>query len=62
MIASEVGRPGLGASPAELARTLVFGLRGMRDAASDVTDLRRMIGIQVEVMVRALRCPHDDQP
>ena len=54
MIAGEVERSGIGASPAELARTLVFGMHGMRDTASDVQDLRRMIELQVKVIVRAL--------
>ena len=54
MIAGDVGRSGIGASPAELARALVYGMRGMRDTAFDRQDLRRMIEIQVEVLVRAL--------
>ena len=54
MIAGDVARSGVGASPAELARTLVFGMRGMRDAASDAQDLRRMIEIQAEIIVRAI--------
>ncbi len=57
MIGSEVERSGICASPAELARVLVFGMRGVREAASDTQGLRRMIEVQVEVVVRALQVP-----
>ena len=54
MIAAEVERSGIGASPNEIARTLVYGMRGMRDAASDTQDLRRMIEIHIQMIVRAI--------
>ena len=54
MIVGDVARSGIGASPAEVARTLVFGMRGMRDAVLDGQGLRRMIEIQVEIIIRAL--------
>ena len=55
MITSDVERSGFGGSPAELARTLVFGIRGLRDAAFDTKALRRLIEVQIEVIVRAIR-------
>ena len=54
MIASEVERSDIRASPTELARTLVFAMRGLREAASDTKGLRRMIETQIEVLVRAI--------
>lgn len=57
LIAEEVERSGIAATPAELARTLVYGMRGLRDAATDLAAFRRLIAIQVEILLRAIDAP-----
>jgi AcrR family transcriptional regulator len=43
-------------SPEEYALTLTFGMRGLRDAAHDVQDMRRLIGIHVAIYSEPLAC------
>jgi AcrR family transcriptional regulator len=54
LIADGVARSGQQAAPSEIARTLVYSMRGFRDAAADVEDMRRMISIHVRTVARAL--------
>ena len=54
-ISERVERSGISASPGELAHVLVFSLRGLRDAAGDMAGFRRVVELQVSVLVRALR-------
>lgn len=44
----------LGATPEELARTLLFAVHGFKAVARDGTDLRRMTALQVSLTVKAL--------
>ncbi|MET0290658.1 MAG: TetR/AcrR family transcriptional regulator [Pseudoxanthomonas sp.] len=44
----------LGATPDALARTFVFGLRGLRETATDPDDMRRLITLHVRSFTRAL--------
>jgi AcrR family transcriptional regulator len=54
LIAEQVRQSGLEARPEELARTLVFGLRGLRATAADGTEMRCLITVLVEVFMRAI--------
>ena len=54
LISGAVARSGLQATPAELARTLVYGMRGLRDAAADVEDMRRLVRLHVVTFAGAL--------
>ena len=54
MIEQAVTASNVGATPDELARTLVFGMRGLRATAADVEDMRRLVAVQVLVLVRAI--------
>lgn len=54
LIAVQVGRSGIDAMPAELARALVYGMRGLRDVPSDAAEMERLILVQVEVLLRAI--------
>jgi AcrR family transcriptional regulator len=52
------GAPGvsrLEAAPAELARVLVYGMRGLRETAADPDDMRRLVTVHVRSFARALR-------
>ncbi len=62
LIADAVARSGLDATPAELARTLVYGMRGLREAASSLDDMRRLIAVQVASFARALEEPRGTGP
>ena len=42
-------------TPEELARLLIFGLRGLKDIAKDGADMRRMIALQVDVVLASIR-------
>ena len=44
----------LNATPEDLARALFFSVHGFKTAAANGTDLRRMIALQVRVVVEAL--------
>ena len=54
-IRNAVERSGLSATPEELARTLVYGMRGLREAASSIGEMRRLVTVQVESLARALQ-------
>jgi AcrR family transcriptional regulator len=55
LIADQTRRSGIKARPEELARTLVYGLRGLRATAADGAEMRLLITVLVEVFVRAIR-------
>ena len=42
-------------TPAELARILIFAMRGFKDIAEDGAHMRRLIALQVEVVLASLR-------
>ncbi len=41
-------------TPEELARVLIFGMRGFKDIAEDAAHMRRMIALQVDVVLASL--------
>lgn len=54
LIAEAVARSGIGASAADLARTLVYGMRGLREGSTSVEEMRRLVAVQVRTFVCAL--------
>lgn len=44
----------LGASPAEVARAMTYAMRGFKDTATDGSDMRRLITLQVSLLAAAL--------
>ena len=54
LIAKAAARSGLEATPEELARMLVYGMRGSRDAAADTDEMRRLVAVQVKTLMRAI--------
>ena len=46
------------ASPEDYALTLTYGMRGLRYAAQDVEDMRRLLGIHVAIYSRILAAHH----
>ena len=59
LVAPAVATSGVGATPDEVARTLVFGMRGLRAIAADFEDMRRLLVVQVSLLVRALSTSTD---
>ena len=57
LIADRAGRSGIDATPAELARALVYGMRGFRNVASNAVEMKRLILVQVEMLLRAVGLP-----
>jgi AcrR family transcriptional regulator len=55
MIAEAAECSDIRATPAELAQTLIFGMRGLRDCCEDLPSLTRLIELQVDLLVRALQ-------
>lgn len=55
LIADAASCSRVGVDAAEIARVLVYGLRGLREGASDVEDMRRMIAVHVAIFARALQ-------
>jgi AcrR family transcriptional regulator len=45
----------LRAKPEEISRAIVHSLRGLREGATGVDDMRRLIAVQVAIVVAALR-------
>ncbi len=45
----------LKATPEDLARVLIFGMRGFKDIAEDGDHMRRLIALQVDVVLSALK-------
>ena len=54
LIAAQPRRSQIEAGPEELARTLVYSLRGLRATAADGVEMRRLIAVLVDVFVRAI--------
>jgi AcrR family transcriptional regulator len=57
---AELIRPGLAGSklkaePEELARILIFGMRGFKDIVRDADHMRGLIALQVEVVLMAMK-------
>ncbi len=45
----------LKASPSQLARNLAFAMRGFKDAAKGAAEMRKMIALEVDTVVAAIR-------
>ena len=54
LIAPAMASSGLKASAAELARSLVFAMRGLEQTAADGADMRRLIDLQVSALLALL--------
>ncbi|UGV28453.1 TetR/AcrR family transcriptional regulator [Rhodopseudomonas boonkerdii] len=54
LIQDAVARSTLRAKPEDVARTIVHSLRGLREGATGVDDMRRLIDVQVAILVAAL--------
>ena len=48
LLRDTVARSGSKASPEKLATLMVFGVRGLEDAAKDAPYMRRLIALQIE--------------
>ena len=62
LIVAQIDRSTLRASPAQLARTLVFGMRGFKDTAVDANEMRDLIGVLVSVFMHGLALPAKKTP
>ena len=54
LLSEPVACSAIDATPTELARALVYGMRGLREAASSIEEMRRLVEVQVRVLVRAI--------
>ncbi len=54
LLSEPVACSAIDATPMELARTLVYGMRGLREATSSVEEMRRLVEVQVITLVRAI--------
>ncbi len=45
----------LKATPEELARVLIFGMRGFKDIAEDGAHMRRLIALQVDIVLASMK-------
>ena len=54
LLAEPAAASSLNATPEELARTLTFAMRGFHDTAADGADIRRLIALQVSLLLAAL--------
>jgi AcrR family transcriptional regulator len=55
LIEEAVARSTVRAKPEDVSRAIVHSLRGLREGATGVDDMRRLIAVQVEIVVAALR-------
>ncbi len=55
LIAQAATTSSIGATPHELARILVYGMRGLLSTAADVDDMRRLLSMHVSVLVQAIK-------
>ncbi len=58
IIAEAVVTSGIHATAPELARTLVFAMRGFKYTATSFADMRRLIALQVSLLIAALNTHH----
>ena len=54
LLAEPAARSTLGFSPEELARALAFAMRGLEETAADGAEMRRLIAMQVILLLEAL--------
>ncbi len=57
LLAEPVAASTLDASSEELARALTFSMRGLEETAKDGADMRRLIALQVTLVLRAIEGP-----
>ena len=58
LLAEPAAGSSLSATPEDLARTLVFAMRGFHETAADGADMRRLIGLQVSLLLAAIEGRH----
>ena len=54
LLADSVRRSGLRTTPEQVARILVGSMRGLKEAAKDSSDIRRMLALQISILLRGL--------
>ena len=54
LLADSVRRSGLRATPDQVARIIVASMRGFKEVAKDGADIRRMLAVQISILVRGL--------
>ena len=54
LLRNAVATSRLKTTPEELARLLIFSMRGLKDIAEDATHMRRLIALQVDLVITAL--------
>ena len=54
LISEQVRTSGIEATAEELARALAYGMRGLRVTAASGQDMRRLIAVQVTILMRAI--------
>jgi AcrR family transcriptional regulator len=55
ILGDAVSDAGLSISAQEFAQSIVFGMRGLRHAATGVDDMKALIGVQADIYAAALR-------
>ena len=60
LIADQVRASRIDVTPDEIARTLIYGMRGLRETSRDVADMRGLIAVQVACVARAIGIPDRD--
>ena len=55
LLREEVAASKLKTTPEELARLLIFSMRGFKDIAEDAAHMRRLIALQVDVVLASLK-------
>lgn len=55
LLTDAVAQSTVAATPAQLAELLVSALRGIKEMAPDMVELRRMMALQVHILVRSLK-------
>ena len=54
LLADSVRRSGLRTTPDQVARIIVASMRGFKEVAKDGADIRRMLSLQISILVRGL--------
>jgi AcrR family transcriptional regulator len=60
LIADQARASRIDVTPDEIACTLIYGMRGLREISRDVADMRRLIAVQVACFARAIGIPDRD--
>jgi AcrR family transcriptional regulator len=60
LIADQARASRIDATPDDIARTLAYGMRGLRETSCDVADMRRLIAVHVACVARAIGIPDRD--